>query len=81
MGWSGAKNGKLMTLCVENKFDVLITIDKNLIYQQNMNRYPVSIAVFNSNNSKIEELSLFIPAFKEQSLLFEPHKVYIIEKP
>lgn len=33
------KNGELMTLCVAHGFDVLITIDKNLIYQQNMDRY------------------------------------------
>ena len=32
MDWSGIKNGKLMTLCVENNFDMLITINKNLQY-------------------------------------------------
>src|SRR5260221_3521731 len=41
MQWSGIKNGKLMTLCVENKFDILLTIDKNLAYQQNLNSYPL----------------------------------------
>ena len=30
MQWSGIKNGKLMSLCVEHGFDVLLTIDKNL---------------------------------------------------
>jgi hypothetical protein len=34
MGWSGVKNGKLMTLCVENGFEILLTIDKNLQHQQ-----------------------------------------------
>jgi predicted nuclease of predicted toxin-antitoxin system len=33
---SGIKNGKLMNYCVENKFDILLTIDKNLMYQQNL---------------------------------------------
>ena len=80
LGWSGTKNGKLMTLCVENGFNVLVTIDKNLVYQQNMDKYPVSIAVFNSGKSKIEELSAFIPAFKRQLSQFEPNKIYIIEK-
>ncbi|OYU95374.1 MAG: hypothetical protein CFE21_09495 [Bacteroidetes bacterium B1(2017)] len=27
---SGIKNGKLMTYCTENGFDILLTIDKNL---------------------------------------------------
>jgi len=80
LGWSGVRNGKLMTLCVENGFEVLLTIDKNLVYQQNLNKYKISIAVFNSITSKIEELSLFVPSFKEQVSKFEPYKVYIIEQ-
>jgi len=80
MGWSGVKNGKLMTLCVENGFEVLLTIDKNLAYQQNLDKYKVSIAVFNTITSKIEELKAFVPSFKEQASNLEPHKVYIIDK-
>jgi len=33
-GWSGVKNGKLLALAASN-FDALITVDKNLPYQQN----------------------------------------------
>ena len=40
---SGIKNGKLMTYCSENGFDILLTIDKNLMFQQNLDKYPVSI--------------------------------------
>lgn len=29
----GIKDGKLMTYCIENNFDILPTIDKNLLYQ------------------------------------------------
>lgn len=80
LGWGGVKNGKLLTLCAENNFDVLLTIDKNLIYQQNLNKYELSIAVFNTVSSKIEELIRFIPTFKSQLSRFESHKVYIIDK-
>ena len=34
-GWSGIKNGKLLTLA-EAEFDVFLTIDQNLKYQQNV---------------------------------------------
>ena len=80
MKWNGVKNGKLMTLCIENKFDLLLTIDKNLIFQQNSDKYGLTIAVLNSSSSKIEELVLFIPSFKTQVDKLEKHKVYIIEK-
>ena len=69
-----------MTLCVENGFDILLTIDKNMAYQQNMDKYKVSIAVLNATTSKIEELVLFVPAFIEQAPKLESHKVHFIER-
>lgn len=79
MRWSGMKNGKLMALCVENKFDVLLTIDKNLQFQQNLDRYPVTILVLNSFTSKVEELVQFLPALKVRMSKFERHRAYLID--
>ena len=36
MNWSGLKNGSLMKVAVEENFDVLLTIDNNLEFQQNV---------------------------------------------
>ena len=77
---SGIKNGKLMAYCVENKFDILLTIDKNLMHQQNLHKYPVTIVVFNCFTSKIEELITFLPSFKLQVDALKKHEVYIIDK-
>jgi len=80
MKWNGIKNGKLMTLCVDNNFDLLLTIDKNLMFQQNLDKYNLTIVVLNSSTSKIEELVLFMPSFKAQVNKLEKHKAYIIDK-
>ena len=80
MQWSGIKNGKLMALCVENAFNILLTIDKNLQYQQNLDRYPISIVVLNSVSSKVEELITLLPAFNELITSFQLHQAYVIEK-
>ena len=80
MKWNGIKNGKLMTLCVDNKFDLLLTIDKNLMFQQNLEKYKLIIAVLNSSTSKIEELVLSMPSFTAQINKLKKHKAYIIEK-
>ena len=77
---SGIKNGKLLTYCVENDFDILLTIDKNLMFQQNLNNFPLTIVVLACQTSKIEELITFLPSFKSQVDLFQKNKVYIIEK-
>ena len=80
MQWGGIKNGKLLALCVENGFEMLLTIDKNLQYQQNLDKYPLIIVVLNSFTSTIEELALFLPAFHAQLPSFEKHYVYLIDK-
>ena len=79
LGLSGIKNGKLMTYCVEHNFDILLTIDKNLMFQQNLENYPLTIVVFNSYTSKLDELITFLPAFKSQADTFEKHQAYIID--
>jgi len=77
---SGIKNGKLLTYCIENKFDLLLTIDKNLMFQQNFDQYPITIVVLNCQTSKIEDIVTFLPSFNSQVDKFEKHKAYIIEK-
>ena len=80
MKWNGIKNSKLMTLCIDNNFDLLLTIDKNLMFQQNLEKYKLTIVVLNSSTSKIEELVLFMPSFKAQVDKLEKNRAYIIEK-
>jgi predicted nuclease of predicted toxin-antitoxin system len=80
LGLSGIKNGRLMTYCVENGFDILLTIDKNLLFQQNPDKYPITIVVLNCLTSKIEELVTFLPSFKLQVGELQKYQAYIIDK-
>lgn len=48
MGWAGVKNGELLKL-VETQFDVFITSDKNLRYQQNLQERKIAILLLPSN--------------------------------
>lgn len=80
MRWNGLKNSKLLTQCADNNFDIVLTIDKNLMFQQNLEKYSITIVVLNSMTSKIEELMLFMPSFKAQLNSFEKHKAYLIDK-
>ena len=45
LGWGGVKNGRLMALAVENAFDVFLTGDRNLNFQQNMTQYDIAVVV------------------------------------
>jgi len=80
MGWGGLKNGKLMKQCVDNSFDILLTIDKNLMFQQNLDKFELVIVVLNALTSKIEELVLFIPSLEVQITKLKKNKAYLIDK-
>lgn len=80
LGLSGIKNGVLLAYCVENNFDILLTIDKNLMFQQSLEKYPVIIVVLNCLTSKIEELITFLPSFKLQIDKLQKHQAHIINK-
>lgn len=56
MGWLGKKNGELLGLIAFNGFDFFVTIDKNLRYQQNLNKFNFTIFLLNAKNNRRETL-------------------------
>lgn len=48
-GWGGFKNGKLLDLA-EREFDVFLTSDRNLEYQQNLRGRKIAILLLSTNH-------------------------------
>lgn len=48
-GWGGIKNGDLLSLA-ETEFDLFITSDQNLRYQQNLSNRKIAILELSSND-------------------------------
>lgn len=61
MGWTETVNGALLTLA-QNKFDVLVTTDKNLSFQQNVPRYDLGIVVLRARSARLRHLRELVPA-------------------
>src|SRR2546430_13298415 len=61
MGWAGIKNGKFLALAVENKFDVFLTADRNLAFQQNMTQYAIAVIVLEAKGVQLHHTLPFIP--------------------
>jgi predicted nuclease of predicted toxin-antitoxin system len=55
-GWNGIKNGQLLKLMEENGFDVLLTFDKNLQYQQNFQKYNMTVFILSAKNNTYLEM-------------------------
>ena len=49
-GWVGKTNGELVTLAEEAAFDVMVTADQNLSYQQNMKGRKLALVVLSTPN-------------------------------
>jgi hypothetical protein len=47
-GWNGVKNGELLKLLLAGGFDALLTFDKNLQYQQNFEKYTLTVFVLSA---------------------------------
>ena len=65
-GWLGIKNGQLLKLMITDGFEIFVTVDRNLQYQQNLDRLPLTIFVLCSVNNRRETLKLLIPSLFER---------------
>ncbi len=65
MGWLGEKNGELLSLMTENNFELFVKVDRNLPYQQNLQRFTLTIIVLCAKNNTRETLRLLIPKIFE----------------
>jgi predicted nuclease of predicted toxin-antitoxin system len=52
-GWAELENGDLVTVAEREGFDVLVTADKNLRYQQNLTSRKIAILVVPTNKLKV----------------------------
>lgn len=59
-GFKGLKNGNLLRAAA-GKFEVLITVDKNIEYQQNTTTLPLAIVILSATSSRLESLLPLIP--------------------
>lgn len=66
MGWLGKKNGELLGLIVFNGFDFFVTIDKNLRFQQNLDRVELTIFLLLAVNNRRETLQVLVETIKDK---------------
>lgn len=65
MGWGGRRNGDLLRLMLDARFDALLTVDQNLPFQQNVQASGIGVVVVLSKTNRLKELRSFVPAVIE----------------
>ena len=61
MGWSGIKNGQLLAVAEQNQFDVLLTADRNLSFQQNTTQLRLAVVVLEAPGIQLHHTQPLMP--------------------
>ena len=65
MGWAGLKNGALLA-AASGEFDVLVTADQSLRYQQNTAQLPMAVIVMRGRDNTYPTLRALVPVLLEK---------------
>lgn len=60
MGWTAVKNGELLLLA-SNNFDVFITVDTNLHFQQNVRGLRIAVILLRVRTNRLADLLPLVP--------------------
>jgi len=60
-GWGGISNGELLALA-QSEFDVFVTVDRNLAFQQHLPRFTIAVILLSAGSNRIADLIPVVPA-------------------
>jgi len=77
MGWASIENGQLLALAAR-EFDVFVTIDRNVAFQQNLTTLPIPVIVLRAPTNRLAGLRLLVPNLLPAITSAEPGSVTIV---
>ncbi len=60
LGWTAIKNGELLNLAAKH-FDVFVTVDRNLSFQQNLPELSIAVVVLETKSNRLADLRPLTP--------------------
>ena len=73
-GWASKENGDLVTLAADN-YDVFVTVDRNLTFQQNLEKFRIAIVILGARGNRLEDLMPLVPGLQRAIDTIEPGQV------
>jgi hypothetical protein len=77
-GWSAFRNGDLLRRAA-SAFDVFVTIDQRMRYQQNMTRFQIGIVVIEVPDTRLVHLRPLVPQLSHAIEHVAPGEVMIVK--
>lgn len=60
LGWAALRNGEPLALA-ETAFDIFVTMDRNLSFQQNLPRFSIAVLILRARSNRLADLRPLIP--------------------
>ena len=76
-GWAGITNGELLQRASKD-FDVFVTLDRNLAFQQNQSNLQLPVIVIHARSNKLKDLLHYVPALQQTLSSVLTRQVYHI---
>lgn len=74
----GLRNGALLR-AASDEFDVLITVDRHIPFQQNLSSFNIALLILLAPNNRYDELNHLVPRALEALTTIRPGEVVRIE--
>ena len=78
-GWAGKKNGELLALAAKT-YQVFITVDRNLYFQQNFSTFSIAVLVLVARTNRLADLRPLVKDVLSELPLLKPGQVSLIPK-
>src|SRR5437764_147662 len=59
--WSGTKNGALLQRAANAGFDVMLTMDVGVPYEQNLRTLPIAVLIISAISNDMDDLKPLVP--------------------
>ena len=78
VGWQGRRNGALLAAMRAEGFTALVTVDRNLAYQQNIPTSGIAVIVLCAPRNRLRDLRPLLPDVRQVLASAVPGGVYLV---
>ena len=78
IGWSGVKNGDLLRRAVEHQYEILLTLDGNMLHQQDIAAHRIAAIALRAASNRLADTAPLMLLVLEQLAFVRPGRLIFI---
>jgi len=78
-GWAGKKNGELLAIAENGGFDVFLSLDRGIEFQQNLHSRRIAVLVVRARSSRLADLLPLVPTILHELGGLQPGQLVVVD--